>query len=833
MLLVPILAQAQALDPTFAPPNSLYTLGPVYALGPQQADGKRLLAGSFTRVNNTAYNGTLLRLNATGTTDAAFAQNVGAATNVNRIKIFANGQYLLGSLGGSITAGGLARVEVMRLNTDGTGDATFDPGTGPAMTNDSGFGYDYTAQPDGKVLVAGYFDSFNGVAANGLVRLTATGSVDTGFNTAAGIGGLAPKGLYAGAVAMQVDGKILVAGTFSTFNGATAYGLARLNANGSIDATFTTPFIAGSEASTIVVQPDGKILVSGLLNTSNLSAGLVRLTTNGSLDTGFSAPFVAGFVGAGFDPPLILQADGKLIVVGGFTTASVNQIVRLNTNGSLDTSFSFTTGFEGTPYTVGVQADGTVLVGGFFNNFGNTERSLVRLTTTGSLDLSFVPKLQTSGSISAAVRQPDGQLVIGGTFTEYNGVAVHRVVRVSATGVVDASFAAATGILPGNVNCLALQPDGKVLVGTGAGLVRLAANGAPDASFAAFTHPSITAVAVQPDGRILMGGPFSSTNNGVSYSNLARLTTSGALDPTFTRQVVSSLGTATSTTALLVQSDGRIVVAGRFTPTGQAAVARVVRYESTGAFDASFANTVAFTIANSPNSPAGIYALAQQPDGKLLAGGNFTAVGGSPHYGVARLTTTGTVDATFSPSSPLPGVVYTLALQANGRVLVGGSFSITSTASTLVNLARVLPDGTTDTSFQPTTIPNGQVRSLIVQPDGAIVLAGYFTAIGGQPSLGLARINAPNVLAVTAPIAIAARTMAWPVPAHGLLHVAPDPSAQPFSAELLDALGRTVRQQPLTNAAEFTILVEGLPAGVYLLRVQYTEETVTRRLAIE
>jgi hypothetical protein len=169
-----------------------------------------------------------------------------------------------------------------------------------------------------------------------------------------------------------------------------------------------------------------------------------------------------------------------------------------------------------------------------------------------------------------------------------------------------------------------------------------------------------------------------------------------------------------------------------------------------------------------------------------------------------------------------------LAVQPNGRVLVGGGFVTAN-----YGLIRLLDDGQLDASFGATAVPNSAVAAIDIQPDGALVVAGSFSTIGGQPAVGVARIIAANVLAVAAPAAVAARTLAWPVPAHGQLHIAPDASAQPRTIELLDALGRPVRQQPATAAPEQTMRLDNLPAGVYLLRVHYAAGAVTRRIEVQ
>jgi uncharacterized delta-60 repeat protein len=832
---------AQLLDPSFSAPTGLYAPGAVYALGPQQADGKRLVAGTFSRVNGANVAG-LVRLDATGATDQAFSQSVGAASNVFRIRRYnAAGQYLLGSTGGIVSAGGIIRNELLRLNANGTADASFDAGSGPDA---NGFVQEYAVQPDGKVVVTGSFISFNNVPAYGVVRLNANGSVDTGFSVGAGLDVVNSFALgYA--VAVQTDGKILIGGDFTTFNGQPANGLVRLNANGSLDTSFgldaalQSPYVEG-----LIIQPDGKLLVNGGFLLNNTSASLVRLLPSGSLDPSFSpTAFTAGTISTnGFDPATVLQPDGKILVAGLFDPTNLTAatgVARLNTDGTRDLGFPAITGAGASPYTLGLQADGTVLLGGNFSTLNGRETPLGRLTSTGTPDPGFAPTIQVAGLVSAMVQQPDGSVVIGGNFTELSGQAVHRLARLSAAGVPDAAFTAATGVLPAAVNCLALQPNGSIVAGTGRGTRRFLPTGAPDTGFNVFVSVPATAVALQADGRILVGGQFGFSTGGNTYNGLMRLNANGSHDPSFVRAFTANgTGTPFATDALLVQPDGRVVVGSLFrtSSTGnQTYAGRVVRYETTGALDATFNNASVFNNTGGSTSTTlnRIYSLALQPDGKILAGGNFLSVSGTPAYGVARLSSTGTPDASFAPSASLTNTVFSLVRQPNGRVLLGGGFVLNGPTATLPNLARVLDNGPVDASFGASVVPNGTVRALLVQPDGGIMVAGSFTTIGGQPAVGVARIVAANVLHVAAPAAVAARTQAWPVPAHGQLHIAPDASAQPFAFELLDALGRPVRQQPATAAPEQTLSLDNLPAGVYLLRVRYAAGVVSRRIAVQ
>ncbi|MDO7853724.1 T9SS type A sorting domain-containing protein [Hymenobacter convexus] len=832
-------AAAQALDPTFTAPLSLYTTGQVYYLGPQQADGKRVVGGYFTRVNGAATGANFVRLDAAGAVDATFAQNVGAVSGVSQVLSLPTGQYLLAG-GGSIIAGGISRNELLRLNANGTADATFSAGTGAALNGSYGYGQLYAVQPDGKIIVAGNFDHYNGVAAAGVVRLNANGSVDPAFNVGTGFD---LNTAFPASVAVQADGKILLGGEFDTFNGQAAGGLVRLNATGSVDGSFSSPLLAFSYVEGLVMQPDGKILANGFLNlpsSTSRYAGLMRLLPNGTLDPNFvTSNFLDGDVSTNTaEPAVLLQPDGKIIVSGYFTGAVGNRVARLNADGTSDVTFQVGTGPNTAPSTMGLQADGTLLVGGGFGAFSGVEQPLVRLTTGGGLESAFAPRLQIGGSAATLALQTDGKVLLGGDFTEINGQAVHRLVRLQPGGALDAAFSAATGVLPTPVSALTLQPNGKILVGTAENVARYETSGSPDATFTPFVTGTgyfvngITGLALQADGRVLVAGNLSGTANGTPVNGLARLTTTGAVDPSFVRLVNDPvLGASAGADAVLVQADGRIVVSSRFRPAPQTSTYRVVRYESSGALDASFNNTATYNFTTT-TAAGRVFALAQQADGKLLVGGSFGQIDGATRYNVARLTAAGTVDPSFTAPVAMSGSVRALTIQPNGRVLLGGNFTLASSPGRS-NLARVLDNGLVDATFGATANPNGQVRTLAVQPDGAILLAGPFTTVAGQARLGVARITAANVLSVAAPAAVAARTAVWPVPAHGQLHVAPDFSAQPRSLTLLDATGRAVRTRPVAGTTEQTLDLDALPTGLYLLQVHYAAGTVTRRIAVE
>ncbi|MGY3087209.1 putative delta-60 repeat protein [Hymenobacter sp. UYAg731] len=818
-------AHAQSIDPTFAP-SSVYAPGSVSSVA-EQSDGKLVIAGRFSRLNGSAAS-SLSRLTPTGAVDAAFQQNVGVTAGLYEISLTANEKILASSGGGNVTAGGLNMPGLLRLNADGSGDATFSIGTGPA--GPTVYLDDFISLPNGQTIVVGTFDTFNGATVNNIVRLTSTGVVDAAFNTGSGVAGT--NFTEVNTIVALPSGKFLIAGAFTSFNGNACNGLARLNADGSFDSSFSTGLGPDAYIVNVLVQPDGKILLSGsvYVGAATTALGLARLTSTGALDTGFTPPaFPELSVYSYSGPAMQLQTDGKILISSstGVPSASAGRLARLNPNGTVDASFQVGTGPSNTPSAITLLANGKLLVAGSFSNFnGLGDRSLVEVASTGALDLAFQPVLQSVGSILAVVRQADGKLVAGGNFSEINGQPMRRLARFNATGSLDTSFPSPN--LDNSVTDLALQPDGRLLAAGPSFLKRYQTTGALDNTLTAIFTSINAKILLQPDGRILIGSTSLYINNtattaGFISTGFMRLLADGSIDNSFAPN-----GTGPNRfvgfTAMALQPNGKILVAGRFVPNATTvAIRTVMRLESTGALDASFAG------AEFTGGLPSVNSLAVQPDGKVLAGGVFSGYGSTARADVARLNADGTLDAGFVPPA-INGTVNQLLLQPNNRILVAGSISGIGFPN---YLARLLSNGATDTSFGTSAVPNGSVSALLVQPDGAIVVGGSFTSVGGQPYGALARLTASNVLHVQAPQAVADRTQAWPVPAHTTLTVAPDASAHPQALDLLDVLGRTVRHQALSSAAPTNLAIENLPVGPYLLRVTYAEGTVTRRVQVQ
>jgi uncharacterized delta-60 repeat protein len=315
-------------------------------------------------------------------------------------------------------------------------------------------------QPDGKILIGGDFTSYNGTPRNSVARLNADGSPDTGFNPGTG----ADNTVWA--MALQPDGKILIGGDFTSYNGTPRNLIARLDADGSLDTDFAPGAGANSRVWAIALQPDGKILIGGEFTSFNGTPRnfVARLNADGSLDTGFDpGTGVNDWVRA-----MTLQPDGKILIGGRFTSyngTARNRVARLNADGSLDTGFDPGTGPSSQVLAIALQPDGKILIGGDFTSYNGTPRNRVaHLNADGSLDTGFDPGTGANNGVFAIALQPDGKILIGGFFTSYNGTPRNRVARLNADGSLDTGFDPGTGA-NGTVWAIALQPDGKIFIG--------------------------------------------------------------------------------------------------------------------------------------------------------------------------------------------------------------------------------------------------------------------------------------------------------------------------------------------------------------------------------
>ena len=379
-----------------------------------------------------------------------------------------------------------------------------------------------------------------------------------------------------------------------------------------------------------------------------------------------------------------MKIISKLWLVALALVASAN---RGPAQGTLDPDFNTGSGAEAAVQTLAVQSDGKIVAAGLFEYINGTTNSLgiARLNTNGVVDSSFNPGTSVDAGISSVAVQPDGNIILGGGFTTYQGASRNGITRINSNGSRDDTFNPGIGV--DNI---------------------------------------IISVALQPDGKVLIGGGFTSYN-GTPRSGIARVNTNGTLDVTFN----PGTGVDAYARSVVLQSDGKILLAGGFTTYNGVQRRGVTRINTNGLRDDTF----------NPGASVDdqILVVRAQPDGKVLIGGDFTTFKGISRNRIARLNANGTLDETFNPGTGADDTVFTLSLQPNGKVLVGGSFTTMDGAS-FNRMARLLPDGALDTNFNPGTGANDSILAMALQPDGKVVLGGQFTDFDNAPYVHLARL---------------------------------------------------------------------------------------------
>jgi uncharacterized delta-60 repeat protein len=433
----------------------------------------------------------------------------------------------------------------------------------------------------------------NDLGRNRIARLNVDGTLDSGFlNGEHGVeGGSNP---YVRSVAVQNDGKVLIAADFDTVNGVMRNRIARLHADGSLDADFQNGLSGANGYVTFVgAQNDSKLLIVGRFTTVQGQSRnyVARLNREGTLDNGFQNGLP---VGDSYVSSVALQSDGKVLIGGQFTTVngvSPTLVARLNADGSVDSGFqSGLSGVNGYVRSVAVQSDGKVVIGGGFSNVNGVGRTMItRLNVDGTLDGSFQNGLPgVSGDVVSLALQPDGKVLIGGDFVSVNGVSRNRVARLNADGTLDNDF----------LNGLS-GPNSNVL-----------------------------SVTVQSDGKIIIGGDFTIVN-GVRRNRIARLNADGTLNNAFQNTELFP-STSSRVYSVAVQSDSKVLIGGDFTNVNNVARHRIARLNADGSLDADFQNGLS-------GINGSVYSIALETNGKVLIGGWFTTVNDVPAAFVARL----------------------------------------------------------------------------------------------------------------------------------------------------------------------------------------------------
>ena len=801
------------LDNTFAPfdaaPINAYggvTLEAVTVL----ADGGIVCSATVPGADYDSYD-VLLKLSAAGVVDSAFTNQVPPEVVARRLQAAPDGDFFLLVLGLGST--------LTRLHPDGTLNLGFVP---PADHQSTYYVGDLNLLPDGRVTEAGLASAYYGLLSVGpLWRFNPDGSLDAGFsisNSAASLGTLQSVD----AISTAPDGRVLVSGSFAS-GSSSVRSLRRLNADGSADWSFDqgTGFVASSSSGSATINalaalPAGGWLAGGDFASYNgfnqrylvklLPEGLFRpltfafTVTNVSImesntvltfevrrygDASVPASVTVftqdGTATAGSD---YLPLNTNLTFVAGEWSKTVSVAILDDAIPEATETFTLrltnaTSGFSlGQPssITISIQNNdaGVEFIQDQFSAVEEDAYALVVIQWSGALSTNLqaqvriVPITGSSNDLgvsSLLVRYGTGaRYSTNALFIPVNDDAQHeatRQFRLELSGssnlyigprsnallvLNDGDFATtpARGVA-GVVEAIANAPAGGVYLAGDFSSVhgvprsrvaRLLPDGEVDTSFTPREGPDadVTAVAVQADGKVLIAGAFANVA-GTPRAGLARLNADGSLDPSFDPGlgVRNTNGTA-FVRVLLPQGDGSVWVGGAFTHVNNRYGRHLAKLLTNGVVDTTF--TSPFCTPTSlpypnpiPVDYSAVYSLVQQADGKLVAGGVlYTGTSGTQNS-VVRLSQTGVLDSGFSNTRTTDSA-YSVALTSEGKILVGGAYTTNWLA-----VWRLGTNGAADATFRIRNAPSmsgysSEVRQVLVQADGRILFSAAIFVLG-------------------------------------------------------------------------------------------------------
>jgi uncharacterized delta-60 repeat protein len=765
--LSPAAAGDGALDPSFDPGAGVKKIPVIRGkIDYNDTTGRSLIYGYFTSLDGVNRL-SIARLNAGGGLDATFTVplNSGEIRSVVLLDPTDSNSKILIAGSFSIGTGGNNYINLARLDSAGALDTTFGK-----VLGDYGAINAIALQSDGKIVVGGWSIPVAGdiSATYHLLRLNANGTLDAAYPKREAAGG------YVSAVNMLSGNRIRIFGTLPRSGGLHLDYLLLLSDTGATifnlgDETVDGPIYDLGE------QSNGQLLIAGQFQhvLGVARSRVARFNLDLTLDTSF----IIGAGANGVVTQLSVQADDKIVLAGKFTSFNgvpCGYLVRLNSNGPVDSSF--TGSAEDQVFRMTQGGDGSVMIYGAFRTVNGAARAgLAHLTVDGALTGAYAGLTNDSttlGTVYALARQSDGKILIGGDFTGVQGKYRGGFARLNPDGTLDTAFKG--GIDGSYVKNIAIQADGKILLAGYFGaaqsyactsLARLS----PDNSFDTTFKPIITRLDGSvsdlkqakplPNGQIMVVGHLR-TANGVARTAMAKLNANGTLDASFDPQITITSGESVRVNRVAQVAD-KYVVSGYVT-FEKLARGFLTRLTSTGAMDATFGPTAAPTPSPNVNITAGeVMDMALQKDGRIMVCGNFSEIiDGSffsrPERGhIARFTADGFLDPTFTTNIGANNVIECMALQPNGRIIIGGNFTSynqpnISDPPNRSRIARVLPNGDLDASFNPgaglaePSSPSYRVSTyaLLRLSSGRAVLGGYFSLYNGAARNQLAQVFA-------------------------------------------------------------------------------------------
>ena len=648
---------------------------------------------------------------------------------------------------------------------------------------------DCVLEPSNKLTIVGRGEFWSGSLFNRRInRVTPAGNVDPdsrfgAFNN------------YVITSKLLRNNSYIFSGAFSTYSGSIATRLIKTNSSGTIDPTFNPGASTDNYAYSIIEDASNRLILGGNFSTYSGSTVnyIVRVNTNGTVDNTFKMG--TGFNGTTYG--IVLQSDGKIIVTGGFTTYSgsaINRIVRLNTDGTLDTTykagqtFNPTFGIQFPPIGLGIQSDDKVIAYGDFTQYsGSTRNRITRINTNGTLDTTFNPgdgfnridpvSTNHDGRAERKIQiDSAGKIYVADAFTSYSGSAVNGLIKLISDGTIDTTFeytgSVQSGIgynswdtstgqnRTGAVSTVSITGSSVAIAGlfrtwkepVAYGIVRLDLSGSSYTgtklhTFGGFQYQSWTSTWTQADvyaiksvgTKYLICGGFTQYNSSGS-NRIIMLNSDFSVDQTF------KIGTGFNQRVHQIHyipSTQKILATGLFTTYSSSAVNRIARLNLDGTLDTTFASGL--TGFNSD-----VMSAVTESNGKIVCGGTFTTYNGLTYNRIIRLNGNGSVDADFKTNNGVTTIgatIYGLAVQSDGKIVFGGPNVNTYSGSlTSTRIFRVEKSGSIDPTFKTGNGLNAGLIFVKQDPNGKLLITGEATTYSGSTINRIARLDASGAI---------------------------------------------------------------------------------------
>ena len=745
-------AQTGAIDPSFSVGEVLTGLSPgkIYALT-TDSSGAVLIAGDFTSIGGTN-RGMIAKLDSSGKLMTSFGTGAGANGPIRSMLVETDGKILVGGEFTSIN--GTARNRIARLNSDGSLDTTFDPGSG---ANGTVFAIATTPYPyySSGIIIGGDFTSYNGTDRGRVALLSTSGSLNTSYLNSAGANGTVYSIAGSTSFSYFSGSGLYFGGAFTTFDGQTRKRIAKLDYNLNLDSSFYMSSGPNGPVYCISLIQNGlsrtSLLVGGEFTEFNgyIRGNLALLSSSysfssaSSLDLSFNV-WTDGSVRTISGPSQYYSNTQNIYIGGDFQMvngASRKRIAKIITSsyggyptglqGNVDATFNPDPGINARVSTVAYLSDSRMLVGGEFSAIQSVATPpIARLVGTYGINIPTAPT-----NISAQPASSTQVIVMFSGSSYTSSYQIERSVnQITWTQVGNSSSPYFDQGLTANTTYYYRVRGANY---NGSGAYSVVASCTTDGSpwygpgslepniYQGFSvNGAVHSFAVQGDGKIVIVGDFTQVNS-VDKNWIARLNSDWTLDSTY----AAGTGANSPIYSVALQSDNKVIISGYFSSIHGISTKYIARLNEDGSLDGSFNPGLG------PNSYARVITL--QSDGKIVIGGNFGSYNGMSQEYLARLNQDGSLDLAFrtTPNSS----IYDIKVLGNGKIIIAGDFS-TINGITKSGVALLNTDGTLDESYNTGSGSSG-VRAIAIQSDGKTVIAGYFTTFSGINRNRVARLN--------------------------------------------------------------------------------------------